>query len=210
MHCTLFSLLFGLAVADPTGPPKARRSNALCNFYACPSTDLQGPGAGLVSVVSLPADPPDPPELLCEYKDGDDCVYNSITSQLVGGVTNFCPPLICVPQQACASYDCPVLTSYSLSKLPATSNGELGVLCIYTSTAPNGVSANCFYLSSNGQLEDGNISEGVGLLPCPFIATCTSTGPSRRRAYIELDSRTMHEEARASKADDFEDAYQPW
>ncbi|KZO94350.1 hypothetical protein CALVIDRAFT_600005 [Calocera viscosa TUFC12733] len=208
MYCTLFALLFGLVVADPTGPPKARRSNALCDFYACQSTDLQG--AALVSVLFLSADPPNPPELVCEYMDSNDCYYNSITSQLVGGITNVCPPPICVPQQACASYDCPVLASYALSEFPSYYNGELGVECTYTSAAPNGNIAICFYSTSNGQLLNGIISAGGGLLPCPFIATCTSTGPSRRRAYVELDGRALHGAARASKADDFEDAYQPW
>ncbi|KZO94351.1 hypothetical protein CALVIDRAFT_565714 [Calocera viscosa TUFC12733] len=207
MYC-MFALLFGLAVADPTGPPKARRSNALCDFYACPSTDLQG--AALVSVFFLNADPPNPLELACEYTDGSNCLYNAITSQPVGGVSNVCPPLICVPQQACASYNCPVLTSYTLSEFPAFYNGELGVDCVYTSTAPNGNIPNCFYSTSNGQLQDGAITAGGGVLPCPFIATCTSTGPSRRRAYVELDGRALHGAARASKADDFEDAYQPW
>ncbi|KZO94354.1 hypothetical protein CALVIDRAFT_600008 [Calocera viscosa TUFC12733] len=205
MYCTLLALLFGLAIADPTAPPKARRSSASCDFYACPSTDL--PGADLSSVEYQTFSPP---VLGCGYADSNGgCQYNYMTGQLVTGSVSVCSPATCVPQQPpCAAYYCPVLPSYpTLDEVPTNYDSQLGVECIYeTATGP----FFCGYLTGNGQLVVGGIGEGNGVLPCPVIATCTSTGPSRRRAYLEPDGWTMHEEARASKANDFEDAYQPW
>ncbi|KZO94348.1 hypothetical protein CALVIDRAFT_539094 [Calocera viscosa TUFC12733] len=132
-----------------------------------------------------------------------------MTGQLVTGSFGVCSPATCVPQQPpCTSYYCPFLASYSLNETPASFGGVPGVQCVYQPAI--GDQFLCGYLTGNGQLVLGAIGEGDGVLPCPIIATCTSTGPSRRRAYLELDHRTRHEEARASKADDFEDAYQPW
>ncbi|KZO94341.1 hypothetical protein CALVIDRAFT_600004 [Calocera viscosa TUFC12733] len=204
MFYALFSLFIAFTVADRTGPPKARRSAAVCDYYACPLEDEANSPLNGVAIASL-----SPPEVACSYAGGgaEQCGYNYITGQVFLG--QLCLPASCVPQQACTDYECPAIPGYILVSDPEGPNGpdgDDGVSCSYRPTDPTDSDIICLYFTSNGQLLGAT---GTAALICPARGSCTSA-PARRWAYQQSERRTINEEERDSKADEFEDLYQPW
>ncbi|KZO94359.1 hypothetical protein CALVIDRAFT_600011 [Calocera viscosa TUFC12733] len=203
MFYALFSLLIAFAAADPTGPPKARRSAGVIAYYTCPSHDAEYVYINAIAILDI-----SPPLIGCEYGDGTQCQYNYITGEISSGSPECLAAIGAIPQPGCTSFGCAPVPSYTLASItPGTYFGISDYECTYNSDNPSVASFACTYFTSNGQLA---AASGEEALSCPVPALCTSIGPSRRQTPQQPERRTINEKVRASKADEFEDEYQPW
>ncbi|KZT51921.1 hypothetical protein CALCODRAFT_502950 [Calocera cornea HHB12733] len=195
MRLLIFGLLLGLSLADPTSPPKARRSSSLCDYNACPLTSVSGVDMYAMQVAGS--------TITCFYSSSQ-CSYNYMTAQLdaLDSINPAdCPALTCVPPQACVSYGCPAIPGLgSPLQFDRTTDGMPSLQCIW-------MDLNCSYEKDNGALLAGSTDGPV--LSCPNRLACLATG-SRRRQYQPPQVRRSVREGRSAELTEFEDAHQPW
>ncbi|KZT50879.1 hypothetical protein CALCODRAFT_504211 [Calocera cornea HHB12733] len=172
MRFLSFAALFGLALAERTGPLRPRQSPQSCDFYKCPSNDARGSDlmAALTSVGTEHT-------VNCEYFDLTSCYYNYNT-----GAEDIapqpCPPAAaCVPHSqpiTCTSYGCPTIlgTTYLDSNFLDIDGLEVWA-CDYLYSGSQTDTVSCEYFTSmNGQVYSAYSTRPGGASQCPPRISC--------------------------------------